>query len=499
MSDLKGEKMKVRVRFAPSPTGYLHIGGLRTALYSYLFAKVNDGDYILRIEDTDRTRLVEDATKKLVDTLNYIGIKHDEGPEYDSNGVLYQVGDRGPYIQSKNLANYSKYADKLIESGHAYRCFCSKERLDHIREDMKKEGLTPRYDGLCRNLSEEESKSRMENGEPYVVRLKLPENKDITFHDYIRGDVTFNTEDLDDQVLIKQDGFPTYHLAVVVDDNHMGITHVIRGEEWVSSTPKHIALYEAFGWDKPKYIHLPLILNESKKKLSKRHDDVSVESFLEKGYLKEALINYVSLLGWSPEDDVEIMSLDDLIAKFNFEKLSHSSAVFSVDKLKWVNAQHIRNMDIEELMVRAIPFMIKAGTITDQDVTESRELVEKMVLALQERVEVLSEFGEKAKVFVDEDVVMEDESCLELLAGEHAKPVIETFLREIKALDSITDDNAKAPFKVVQKETGYKGKKLFMTIRVALSGQMHGVDMNDLLVILGKDKVISRLEKALNS
>ncbi len=490
--------MRVRVRFAPSPTGYLHIGGLRTGLYSYLFAKKHGGDYILRIEDTDRTRLVDDATKRLVETLNYLGVRHDEGPQYDAEGVLYQVGDAGPYIQSKNLGSYTKAADKLIESGHAYRCFCSKERLDNIRSDMKKNGLTPKYDGLCRNLSESESKSRMENGEDYVVRLKLPESTDITFHDYIRGDVTFNTDDLDDQVLIKQDGFPTYHLAVVVDDHHMGITHVIRGEEWVSSTPKHIALYDAFGWEKPKYIHLPLILNESKKKLSKRHDDVSVESFLEKGYLKEALVNYVSLLGWSPSDDVEIMSLEDIIEKFDFEKLSHSSAVFSVDKLKWVNAQHIRGMDIDELVSRAMPFMLASGVISEDDVKNNKDLIKMMVSSLQERVELLSEFGEKAKVFVGEAVEMENSECEELLQGEHAPIVIESFLRAVREQGSLTDDNAKAPFKVVQKETGYKGKNLFMTIRVALSGNMHGVDMKDLLLILGYDKVIQRLENALN-
>ncbi len=491
--------MRVRTRFAPSPTGYLHIGGLRTGLYSYLFAKVNGGDYILRIEDTDRTRLVGDATKRLVDTLNYLGVKHDEGVEYDEKGEQYEVGEYGPYIQSTNFEVYQKAANTLIDKGFAYKCFCSKERLDKIREEKMAKGETGKYDGLCKSLSKEEVAEKVKLGEKYVVRLALLENTDITFHDYIRGDVTFNTADLDDQVLIKQDGFPTYHLAVVVDDHNMKVTHVIRGEEWVSSTPKHIALYDAFGWEKPEYIHLPLILNEQKKKLSKRHDDVSVESFLEKGYLKEALINYVSLLGWSPADDEEIMSMDDIVNKFDFTKLSHSSAVFDVNKLKWVNAQHIRNFDIDKLTRRAIPFMVRAGVFSSEEIEKNIEKITRMVLALKERAELLTDFGEKAKIFVQDKVEVFDEMASEFLNGEHSRPVIESFLREVEKLDLITDENAKSPFKVVQKETGYKGKNLFMTIRAAISGQSTGVDMNDLLVILGKEKIVKRLNDVLAS
>ncbi len=488
---------KIRVRFAPSPTGYLHIGGLRTALYDYIFAKQRDGDYILRIEDTDRTRLVDDATKSLVDVLNRLGVKHDEGPQYDSDGVLYQVGDHGPYIQSKNLDEYKAAADKLVKDGHAYPCFCSKERLDMVREEKRKAGQTPRYDGFCRNISPEEAQKRIEKGEPYVIRLKLPENTDISFKDHIRGDVTFNTEDLDDQVLIKQDGFPTYHLAVVVDDHNMEISHVIRGEEWVSSTPKHVALYESLGWEEPEYIHLPLILNEQKRKLSKRHDDVSVDGFLEDGYLEEAIINYVSMLGWSPGEEDEIMGMDELIERFDFSRLSHSSAVFSVDKMRWVNAQHIRRLDPDDLAERAIPYLLDSGLITQDDVKTRNPWVKRIVSSLSERVEVLKDFGEKAKVFFGEEIVMENSEAEDQLKTESAREVIEALIAEVETLEKIDEEAPKAPFKAVQKKTGHKGKALFMTSRVALSGQTHGVDIGDLMIILGKDLILKRLRGAL--
>lgn len=488
---------KVRVRFAPSPTGYLHIGGLRTSLYDYIFAKQRGGDYILRIEDTDRTRLVEDATKSLVDVLNKLGVKHDEGPQYDSQGILYQVGEYGPYIQSKNLEQYEKIAKKLVETGDAYPCFCSKERLDMIREEKKKNGQTPKYDGFCRNISPEESQKRMEKGEPYVIRLKLPENTDISFKDHIRGDVSFNTEDLDDQVLIKQDGFPTYHLAVVVDDHNMEISHVIRGEEWLSSTPKHISLYEALGWEKPEYIHLPLILNEQKKKLSKRHDDVSVEGFLEEGFLPEAIINYVSMLGWSPGEENEIMTMEELIERFDFSRLSHSGAVFSIEKMKWVNAQHIRKLDIDDLTNRALPYLLETGLITENDIKNRFDWVRLIISALSERVETLKEFGEKAEVFFGEEVIMENSDSEEQLRDPAAREVIEALIVEVNSLDEINAENAKTPFKAVQKKTGHKGKALFMTSRVALSGQTHGVDIGDLMVILGKELILKRLESAL--
>ncbi|MCK8059560.1 MULTISPECIES: glutamate--tRNA ligase [unclassified Fusibacter] len=489
--------MSVRVRFAPSPTGYVHIGSLRTALYDYLLAKKMGGKYVIRVEDTDQNRLVDDAIDNLVSVMSELGVVHDEGPFFNEEGKLYEVGDYGPYIQSDRLDIYKPYIEELLESGHAYYCFCSKERLDSVREEQRSSGQTPKYDGLCRDIDREEAEKRIANGESYVVRLKLPKDRNITFKDHVRGEVTFNTNDLDDQVLLKQDGFPTYHFAVVVDDHLMEITHIIRGEEWVSSTPKHVFLYEAFGWKQPEYVHLPLILNSEKKKLSKRHDDAAVEDFLRKGYLKEALINFVALLGWSPEDSEEIMSLDEIVEKFSIDRLSKSGAVFDKDKLKWMNGQYIRKYELDALVDLAVPFFVEAGTVTMDAVESHRQWLTLAVKSLQERVETLADFPEMAKQFIGNTVTPEDDEVSALLKEEHVPIVVKAFIEEVEKLEAVTFENTKPCFKAVQQGTGYKGKQLFMPVRAAISGQMHGVDMNDLLVILGKKTIIERLNYTL--
>lgn len=491
--------MSVRVRFAPSPTGYVHIGSLRTALYDYLLAKKMQGSYIIRVEDTDQTRLVTDAIDNLVSVMTELGITHDEGPFFNAQKELYQIGEYGPYIQSERLDIYQEYIKKLLDSGHAYYCFCSRERLEQVREEQKRNGHTPKYDGLCRDIDREEAQKRIDNGESYVIRLKLPPNRDLTFKDHVRGEVTFNTVDLDDQVLIKQDGFPTYHFAVVVDDYLMKITHIIRGEEWVSSTPKHVYLYEAFGWPQPEYIHLPLILNEEKKKLSKRHDDAAVEDFLRNGYLKEALINFVALLGWSPEDGSEIMTLSEIVEKFTLERLSKSGAVFDKQKLKWMNGQYIRHYDLDALVKLATPFLVSAGIVQEADVHAKTEWMTLVVKALRERVETLADFGTMASVFLADTVSPEDDAVRALLQEEHVPIVLKAFRDQVALLEDVNFENCKGPFKAVQAETGYKGKHLFMTVRIAISGQEHGVDMNDLLVILGKERILSRLEDTLSN
>lgn len=321
--------MSVRVRFAPSPTGYVHVGSLRTALYDYMFAKKMKGKYVLRIEDTDRTRLVDDAIDNLINAFDWAGIMHDEGPFF-KDGKMVQVGDYGSYIQSDRLDTYRPYVDQLLESGHAYHCFCSKERLDEVRAINKEKGIISGYDGHCRNMDKEEAKKRVAAGESYVVRMKMPEDRELVFNDLVRGEVKMNTADSDDQVILKADGFPTYHMAVVVDDHLMGITHMIRGEEWLPSTPKQIILYEALGWEMPRIAHLSNILNTEKKKLSKRHDSVAVEDFKKKGYLPEALINFLALVGWSPEGEEEIMTLEEMVEQFSFERVSKSGGVFDV-------------------------------------------------------------------------------------------------------------------------------------------------------------------------
>lgn len=488
--------MSVRVRFAPSPTGYLHIGGLRTALYCYLYAKNQEGQYLLRIEDTDQTRKVDDAVERLIKVMLEMGITHDEGPFLTQDGKIYQKGDCQPYIQSQKLKRYQEVAEELVEKGYAYHCFCSKDRLQKVREEQKNSGLTPKYDGLCRNIDLEEARARIARGDKYVIRLKLPENRDLTFHDHVRGDVTFNTVDLDDQVLIKDDGFPTYHMAVVVDDHDMGITHVMRGEEWLSSTPKHVYLYEALGWEAPEYVHLPLILNSQKKKLSKRHDDVAVEDFLKKGFLKEALINYVALVGWSPADGAEIMSLEEIVEKFSLDRLASSSAVFDIPKLKWLNSQYLMNTDTEKLYELCRDYLIESGVADEREYESKKEWIFHVIESLKSRSETLLELAQKAKLYVDEDFEMEADT-VDVMREETANTVLVALRNYVETLPVLDMENSKDILKEVQKQTGIKGKSLFMPVRAALSGSLHGVDMVYLLGLLGKERVISRLERAI--
>lgn len=481
----------VRLRFAPSPTGYLHIGGLRTALYNYLYAKQNGGDFLLRIEDTDRTRFVEGAIENLLEALQWAGLHVDEGVKM-TDGRIVQAGAHAPYIQSERVSMriYDDIADKLLEEGHAYPCFCTKERLDTLRAQQKADGKVPRYDGMCRGISPEDAKARIEAGEEYVLRMKLPAKTHIVFDDLIRGHMDIATEDMDDQVLIKSDGFPTYHLAVVVDDHAMGITHVVRGEEWLPSTPKHVLLYDMLGWEKPVFVHLPTVLNKDHKKLSKRNDDVAVEDFRAQGYLPEGLINYLALVGWSPEDNQEIFTMDELIEAFDFTRVSSSGGIFDRDKLNWVNAQHIKQKSDEELAALLQPYLKEAGRIDDE--TDPAWLM-LLAATFKENLHTLQDIVEEsAMVFADTVDTVEPEAE-EYLQSEQA-PVLAKAMHE--AIDSVEDfaEEAKTLMKRVQKETGIKGKPLFMTMRSLLTGSVHGPDLNQLLLLLGPDKLQRRLQ-----
>lgn len=483
----------IRVRFAPSPTGYLHIGGLRTALYNYLYARNNNGKFILRIEDTDQTRLVEGAIENLIESLHWAGIDYDEGV-FIEDGKIVQKGDYGPYIQSERLNIYRKYVDQLIESGHAYYCFCSKERLDAVRDEQKVKGLVPKYDGFCRSLTLDEAKSRIANGEEYVVRLKLPKSYDVHFTDLVRGDIVINTDDIDDQVLLKSDGFPTYHMAVVVDDHLMKITHIVRGEEWLPSTPKHIYLYEAFGWDKPVYVHLPTVLNKERKKLSKRHGDVSVDDFKEKGYLPEGLVNYLALVGWSPEDNEEIISMDDLVEKFSFERVSKTGGIFDKDKLNWVNGHYIRDFDLGKITDLAIPYLVDANLIDENFAKNNREWVETLVDMVKESLSHISEVVEKVEFMFNNEIEMENEEAEEMLKGEGTKSILEAMKEILNTVDQVDEELSANMMKQIQKATGIKGKNLFMPTRVALTGSLHGPEFTKVLYLLGKENIIDRIQ-----
>lgn len=487
---------EVRLRFAPSPTGYLHIGGLRTALYNYLFAKANHGKMVLRIEDTDRTRFVEGAIEGLIQSLKWAGIDYDEGV-FMEDGKIVERGDYGPYIQSNRLDIYQKYVDQLLEEGHAYYCFCSKDRLDHLREEQKIKGQIPRYDGLCRSVPLDEARERIAKGEKAVVRLKLPENMDIKFHDAVRGDITINTNEMDDQVLMKSDGFPTYHMAVVVDDHLMKITHIVRGEEWLPSTPKHIYLYDCFGWEKPQYVHLPGVLNADHKKLSKRQGDVSVEDFKNRGYLPEGLINYLALVGWSPKDNEEILSMKDLIDQFSFDRVSKAGGVFDKNKLDWVNAHYIKELPIDDLVDLSIPELVKAGLISQDFVQGHRDWLKLLLETVRESLSRIEEVPEKT-AFLFGNLEVTEEEAKDQLASDQIGDLLGALKEELDSVDQVDQEFAKTVMKRIQKKTGIKGKGLYMPTRAALTGNVHGPELSNIMELLGKEKMLERIEQVLN-
>lgn len=486
--------MSVRVRFAPSPTGFVHIGSLRTALYNYLYAKKMGGTYVLRVEDTDRTRLVDGAIESMLKSLKWGMIPSDEGVCIDDEGNVKQIGQEGPYIQSERLDIYKKYIDILVEKGHAYYCFCTKERLEKVREEQKNNGQDTKYDGHCKSLTKEEIQERIDSGEEYVIRLKMPENTDIAFDDIVRGRVVINSDTVDDQVLMKSDGFPTYHFAVVVDDHLMGITHIIRGEEWLTSTPKHVLMYEMFGWEKPTFVHLPNILNADKKKLSKRQGDVAVEDFRKKGYLPEGLINYIALLGWSPDENKEIFSLQELIENFTLERVSSSGGVFDVAKLNWVNAHYIKQYDLDKLVELSIPFIEESGIMTQEDIKNNMDWIKLAMDTIRDRLDYLKQFPEEIKIFLNDEIENIEQEAIEFMKLEHMKLLYDIVESEVNSVDVINSEFVDNLFAKL-KENKIKGKNLFMGVRVVVTGTMHGPDMHKSMELLGKDRIIKRLEQ----
>lgn len=470
---------EVRVRFAPSPTGYLHIGGLRTALYDFLFARNQSGKAVLRIEDTDQNREVKGATESLIATLHNLGIDFDEGPETG--------GEYGPYIQSQRLDLYRKHALELINKGHAYYCFCSTATLSQMREEQQAEGEFVKYDRRCLKLSKEEVNARLNAGEPHVIRLKMPDNYRFAFDDEVRGHVQMDSSQSDDQVLIKSDGFPTYHLAATVDDHYMQISHVIRGEEWLSSTPKHIWLYECLGWEAPKWVHLPLILNTDRSKLSKRMNDVSVESYIQKGYLKEALINFVALLGWHPADDRELYSLEELCEAFSLDRVNKAGAVFDLTKLDWMNGQYMRSLPLHTIADRAKQWFPPQWT-------EDYQRYLKIISAARERSTLLPELTEYARIFFDPAPLNPEDK--DFLLAESSQKVLQWYHQQLTGIDADDAEAINTITKAGIKELGIKGKYYYMPLRLALIGQAHGPDLPTIIGILGKDETLIRLGAA---
>ncbi len=472
----------VRVRFAPSPTGYLHLGGLRVALYNYAFAKQNNGKFILRIEDTDQARLVEGAVENLISSLEVMGITYDEGPNKDA--------EYGPYFQSQRLDIYRKYINELIAKGHAYYCFCTKETLDEMRTKAQKEKKFFKYDRRCHKLSQEEIQAKLDAGESYVVRLKMPDERIFTFNDLVRGEVSIDVKQIDDQVILKSDGFPTYHLAAVVDDHLMKISHVFRGEEWLSSTPKHIFLYECFGWTPPQWVHLPLILNKDKSKLSKRKNDVAVETYLEKGYQKDALINFIALLGWHPSEDRELFSMDEIIKEFSIDRVNKAGAVFDLTKLEWMSGMYFRSSDLADVADYARPQFEKAGI----DISDNDKYL-RVIDKAREYISTIDQVMEHAEMYYRLGELSEKDA--EMLNNEESQKVL-AYMAEAYNTDHIlSPDELNAITKGSIGEIGIKGKKFYFPLRLALIGKGHGPDMPAIYSILGKEEFVNRLKRAI--
>ena len=471
--------MKVRTRFAPSPTGFMHLGGLRTALYAYLYAKHNNGDFILRIEDTDQGRYVEGATELIYSSLKESGMIYDEGPDVG--------GNYGPYIQSERKQIYLDYAKKLIELGGAYYCFCTKERLETLTD---KNG-NRKYDKHCLKLSKEEVERRIASGEPYVIRQNIPTEGISSYNDLIYGTIEVDYNELEDNILIKSDGMPTYNFANVIDDHLMGISHVIRGTEYLSSTPKYNLMYDAFGWERPVYIHLPPIMKDATRKLSKRYGDANFDDFVKKGYVEEAIINYVALLGWCPKNNLEKMTMAEMVENFDLTGISKSQSIFDEVKCRWLNGEYLKAMSDEEFVTRATPFL--SDDLKKFDVNKLCRLVKS-------RVEILSEVNDKLSLFTTftapESALYENNK--QKSSVELAKKVIPLLIEKIPTITNFVNDEIFATLSGFATELELKSKTLFYIMRIAITGlEVTPGGATEIAEILGKNECIARLNASL--
>jgi len=486
---------RVRVRAAPSPTGYMHIGNLRTYIYDMLLAKQKGGDFVLRIEDTDQSRFVPDATESFCRTLKRMGIIPNEGVWLSEDGQsLTQRGDFGPYIQSERKATHQAYAQKLLDMDKAYFCFCTQERLDQMRLTQEAAHQPTGYDGLCRKVDATEAKRRVESGEPHVVRLKLPKEGTVTVSDAIRGKVTFDWKLIDDQVIIKQDGMATYHLAAMADDHDMEITHILRGEEWLSSAPKHMFIYEALGWELPLFAHLPLLLNPDRTKLSKRQGDVSVESYLDKGYLPEALINFLALCGWNPSDKQEIYNAEELSPLFDLSKINKSGAIFNLEKLNWLNNHYLRQRPVVDYVSMVMPFL----PADEQDLDFKR----RVALLFWERLNLPSEITGLSSFMFQTSL---DYSNVPLTWKDHPKEEAIERLKAMKSWIEQLDDSKLADVKSFEEQIkasiqskGWGNGDTLWPLRVALSAQDKSPSPFELIVAYGKERSIKHIDGAIS-
>ncbi|AMM95945.1 glutamate--tRNA ligase [Bacillus pumilus] len=479
---------EVRVRYAPSPTGHLHIGNARTALFNYLFARSQGGKFIIRIEDTDQKRNVEGGEESQLRHLQWLGIDWDESIDKD--------GGYGPYRQSERNDIYKKYYDELLEKDLAYKCYCTAEELEEEREAQIARSEMPRYSGKCSHLSKEEEDKLIAEGREPSIRFRVPKGEIIKFDDMVKGDISFETDGIGDFVIVKKDGTPTYNFAVAVDDHLMKMTHILRGEDHISNTPKQIMIFNAFGWDVPLFGHMTLIVNENRKKLSKRDESIIqfIEQYKNLGYLPEALFNFIALLGWSPVGEEELFTKEQFIDIFDVNRLSKSPALFDMHKLKWVNNQYVKALDLDQVVALTLPHLQKAGKVIEQLSDEENTWVRKLIALYHEQLSYGAEIVELTELFFKEQIEYNQEAK-EVLAEEQVPEVMASFAGQLERLESFTPDEIKAAIKAVQKETGHKGKKLFMPIRVAVTGQTHGPELPQSIELLGKETVLNRIKQ----
>jgi glutamyl-tRNA synthetase len=471
----------VRVRIGPSPTGDPHVGTAYIALFNYVFAKKHGGSLVLRVEDTDQTRSKPEWEEMLVEAMHWLGLEFDESPE--------KGGPFGPYRQSERGAIYREHTEQLLSNGSAYKCFCTSERLEELRRQKAQIKGPPGYDGHCRELSAQEVQGHLDAGDAYVVRLKVPHDGQTIVHDRLRGEVVFENTQVDDQVLMKSDGMPTYHLANVVDDHLMQITHVIRAEEWVSSTPKHVLLYRAFGWDEPVWVHMPLLRNSDKSKISKRKNPVSLNYYRQAGFLREALLNYLGMMGWSMPDGSEKFNLENMIKEFDFDRISLGGPIFDLQKLTWLNGLYLRDVDAKQMLMAW-----KESIFTEA-------MLDKVAPLVHERIEKLEDFIDHIGFFFNGDLIY-DESATKFLLPKGREPkemvkLFEQICEKIDGLAALSVESVETLLKEVVEKTGFKNKEVFLPVRVAVTGTKASPPLYDSMAVLGKERCRRRLRNAM--
>lgn len=486
---------EIRVRFAPSPTGPFHIGGARSALFNWLLAKkYQNGKLILRIEDTDRARSTKESEENIKEALKWLGITWDEGIDVG--------GEYGPYRQTERLDIYKEYTDRLIAEGKAYYCYCTDEELEAERKSLMEKNEMPIYQGRCRHLTEEQKAKFIAEGRKPTIRFRTPENGQIVFDDLVRGKMCFESNGVGDFVIVKSDGIPVYNYAVVIDDASMKITHVIRAEEHLSNTPRQVVLYEALGLKVPTFGHISLILGKDKTKMSKRHGATSVEQYRKLGYLPEAIVNFLALLGWAPNSEQEIFSSEELIQEFSMDRVAKNPAVFDIDKLNWINAHYMKEADPQLITDLAIPHLVEAGYIKGELTDEGKEKLKEFVAVVQDHLSYAAQIVDYAGIYFNDDVVIEGEDAEEakaMLLDEEIPAVIALFKEKLNALEIVDATGVKPILKAITKELKVGGKKVFMPIRIAMTGQMHGPDLVQLIAVLGRERVIQRIDKTMQS